>query len=160
MSDPETKAASRTGRHPRTVLIYATLLFVVGAVAVALSLRETGFLSGDYGWGTALFFVVYGVFTITMGFPHPGFGHVSFDRVAQVASILVLAFAEQICGQLRRAVETADWSDIGDGGVRLRITISFGIAQADAGSRPATLLSSADTRLYRAKNRGRNRVVA
>ena len=430
MSDPETTAASRPGRHPRTVLIYATLLFVVAAVAVALSLRETGFLSGDYGWGTALFFIAYGVFTITMGFPHPGFGHVSFDRVAQVASILVLgpvdaawinglaslifpwqrllrgesllnvitaslhnaglmslvvlsagslyvylggavpplvldlrsaglllalmlvmqfvndlgmlviirlrgrdpaqlinlfstgvelwsvliavlvavvlvqlplsvfvlllgvlslgmlvlrryahmrsrlevlvderteelrlkslelerqathdkltglynrryaddylqqqiersgrsgreltvaladidhfksindeyshaigdlvlqrvadilssrcrqtdvvaryggeefllcfpdtslAFAEQICGQLRRAVETADWSDIGDGGVRLRITISFGIAQADAGSRPATLLSSADTRLYRAKNRGRNRVVA
>ena len=32
----------------------------------------------------------FGLFTITMGYPHPSYGHVSFDRVAQVASILVL----------------------------------------------------------------------
>lgn len=41
-------------------------------------------------WPLALFFFGYGLFTIMVGFPHPSFGHVSFDRVAQVASILVL----------------------------------------------------------------------
>lgn len=36
------------------------------------------------------FFLLFGLFTITVGYPHPTFGHVSFDRVAQVASLLML----------------------------------------------------------------------
>jgi hypothetical protein len=71
-------------------LLYSTALFLVAAVAIGYSVNSVGFLSGDYGWGTAAFFVAFGLFTIFTGFPHPGFGHVSFDRVAQVASILVL----------------------------------------------------------------------
>lgn len=36
------------------------------------------------------FFLLFGLFTITVGYPHPTFGHVSFDRVAQVSSLLLL----------------------------------------------------------------------
>ncbi len=36
------------------------------------------------------FFLLFGLFTITVGYPHPTFGHVSFDRVAQMASLLML----------------------------------------------------------------------
>ena len=38
----------------------------------------------------ALFFLLLGLFSIATGFPHPVFGHVSFDRVAQVMSVLIL----------------------------------------------------------------------
>jgi diguanylate cyclase (GGDEF)-like protein len=38
----------------------------------------------------ALFFLCYGLFTISIGYRHPNFGYYSFDRVSQVASILVL----------------------------------------------------------------------
>jgi len=55
--------------------------FVVGAAELAL-LSER--------WRTVMFFFGFGLFTIVVGFPHPAFGHVSFDRVAQMASILVL----------------------------------------------------------------------
>jgi len=69
-------------------------------------------------------------------------------------------FAEQICGQIRLAVEKADWSAIdGEAGDGINITISFGIAEVGRDSRRTTILSDADTRLYQAKNKGRNRVV-
>lgn len=74
----------------RPDLIYSVVLFLVAVAAVAYTSQTQGILIGDYGFITAAFFVVFGLFTITTGFPHPGFGHVSFDRVAQVASILVL----------------------------------------------------------------------
>lgn len=74
----------------RRDLPYSLVLFIVAVVAVGYSINSVGLLSGPYGWGTAGFFIALGLFTITTGFPHPGFGHVSFDRVAQVASILVL----------------------------------------------------------------------
>ena len=74
----------------RSDLVYSTLLLVMAVVAVALAAADTGLLSRGYGLGMAGFFLVFGLFTIATGFPHPVFGHVSFDRVAQVMSILVL----------------------------------------------------------------------
>ena len=69
-------------------------------------------------------------------------------------------FAEQICGQIRTAIEGADWSSISkEFGTHLNITISFGIAQAGIDARRASILSDADTRLYQAKKKGRNLVV-
>jgi diguanylate cyclase (GGDEF)-like protein len=70
-------------------------------------------------------------------------------------------FAEQICGQIRCALEQIDWSPVlpehaGD----ITITISFGIAEVGNDSRRTTILSEADTRLYQAKHKGRNRIVA
>jgi diguanylate cyclase (GGDEF)-like protein len=74
----------------RRDLLYSLALFIVAVAAVGYSINNVGLLSGPDGWVTAGFFITFGLFTITTGFPHPGFGHVSFDRVAQVASILVL----------------------------------------------------------------------
>ncbi|MDH4108070.1 MAG: GGDEF domain-containing protein [Gammaproteobacteria bacterium] len=71
-------------------LPYAVLLFAIAVLVVGFAIDRQGLLAGSPGWGTAVFFVAYGLFTITVGFPHPGFGHVSFDRVAQIASLLVL----------------------------------------------------------------------
>ncbi len=56
-----------------------------GAAAVATGAA----LTGDE-LALAAFFLLFGLFTITVGYPHPTFGHVSFDRVAQVASLLML----------------------------------------------------------------------
>jgi diguanylate cyclase (GGDEF)-like protein len=74
----------------RPVLVYGVVLLALAIAAVAVAAPGEGLLSGAYGPGTALFFLLLGLFSITTGFPHPVFGHVSFDRVAQVASILVL----------------------------------------------------------------------
>ena len=71
-------------------LLFAMILCVVGVAALYFAVPPEGVLAGQYSWGTALFFLLFGVFTITMGYARPGFGHVSFDRVAQISSILVL----------------------------------------------------------------------
>jgi len=71
-------------------IFFALAMFVVACIAIAYVGRHSGFILHGYGWGISAFFLLYGIFTITVGYPHPGFGHVSFDRVAQVASILVL----------------------------------------------------------------------
>lgn len=74
----------------RPDFVYAMTLFVAAVVVLYSVLSQDGFFAHQYSWGTALFFVLFGIFTITMGYARPGFGHVSFDRVAQISSILVL----------------------------------------------------------------------
>lgn len=74
----------------RADFFFAVTLLAAGLVTLVMVFPEAGVLTGDYGWDTALFFLLFGLFTITMGYARPGFGHVSFDRVAQVSSILVL----------------------------------------------------------------------
>lgn len=71
-------------------LVYSSLLFIVAVFILIASLMHFGTSLRAQNWGMAVFFILYGVFTITIGYPHPMFGHVSFDRVAQVSSILVL----------------------------------------------------------------------
>jgi diguanylate cyclase (GGDEF)-like protein len=69
-------------------------------------------------------------------------------------------FAEQICGQIRAAIERTDWSSLADSIDKdFRITMSFGVAEVSADSRRTSILSAADSRLYKAKSSGRNRVV-
>ena len=65
-------------------------------------------------------------------------------------------FAEQICSQIRNAIENENWSSIAR---NIRITVSFGIAEIGNDSRRTSILSDADTRLYKAKTKGRNLVV-
>lgn len=74
----------------RPDLVYSLLLLLAATAALSVAAADTGFLARGYGIGTAAFFLLFGLFTIAAGFPHPVFGHVSFDRVAQVMSILVL----------------------------------------------------------------------
>jgi len=71
-------------------IVYAVCLFTLGGAILTWQISSSEYLAGSHGFGTAAFFFCFGVFTITMGYARPGFGHVSFDRVAQVASILVL----------------------------------------------------------------------
>jgi diguanylate cyclase (GGDEF)-like protein len=84
------KARPDEDRLWRPDLVYSVVLLTSAVVAVALAAADSGFLARGYGFGTAGFFLVFGLFTIATGFPHPVFGHVSFDRVAQVMSVLVL----------------------------------------------------------------------
>jgi diguanylate cyclase (GGDEF)-like protein len=67
---------------------YGILLFSAALLAVGLSLPGSGLDAGD--WPVVLFFLVFGLFTIAIGYDHSAFGYVSFDRVAQVSSLLVL----------------------------------------------------------------------
>jgi diguanylate cyclase (GGDEF)-like protein len=68
--------------------LYGIGLFA-GAL-VALTFAAPHSLAGTPDWPVLLFFIAFGLFTISIGYAHPVFGHVSFDRVAQVSSILVL----------------------------------------------------------------------
>jgi diguanylate cyclase (GGDEF)-like protein len=70
-------------------MLYATALFAAGIAALAL-------VAGDFdGWlphgslWQLVFFFFYGLFTIQVGYMSRA-GHVSFDRIAQVASILAM----------------------------------------------------------------------
>ena len=74
----------------RAEAIYAGALFAVAVVALSLVIAKSGTGLPEYGLGAALFFLVYGLFTISIGYRHPSFGYYSFDRVSQVAAILVL----------------------------------------------------------------------
>ncbi len=74
----------------RPDLVFAIAILISAIAAITYAWPESGPLTAGYSWGTALFFLLFGLFTITMGYARPGFGHVSFDRVAQVSSILVL----------------------------------------------------------------------
>jgi diguanylate cyclase (GGDEF)-like protein len=65
--------------------------------------------------------------------------------------------AMQVCSELRQAVQGADWSDIAPD---FAVTISFGLTEIRDHAHPRTILDEADTRLYRAKREGRNRVIA
>ena len=74
----------------RPDLAFATAILILAGAEFAYVWPDSGLLAASYSWGTALFFLLFGLFTITMGYARPGFGYVSFDRVAQVSSILVL----------------------------------------------------------------------
>ena len=74
----------------RPEFVYSAALFVLAGVALNFAFDRTGWLTADHRPGAALFFFFYGLLTITTGYHHPRVGHVSFDRVSQVASILVL----------------------------------------------------------------------
>jgi diguanylate cyclase (GGDEF)-like protein len=65
--------------------------------------------------------------------------------------------ASLICEELRAAVESCNWVQLGLAG---GVTISFGIAEFRGDASAERLLDRADVRLYEAKNRGRNLVVA
>ncbi len=81
-NQPAARFCVRTTAHRTLQAAAQASLAVVGA--------DTGLLAGEYGLGSAGLFLVFALFTIATGFPHPVFGYVSMDRVAQVMSILIL----------------------------------------------------------------------
>lgn len=62
-----------------------------------------------------------------------------------------------LCEALRRQIEAHDWSALAPG---LIVTVSIGLAVAEAGEPTEAVLARADRRLYDAKSAGRNRLVA
>jgi diguanylate cyclase (GGDEF)-like protein len=87
---PSPSSMTDDTRFLRPDLVYSVCLFVVAIAAIAFGMWQRGGVLVANDWGPVVFFLVFGLFTISCGFPHPDFGHISFDRVAQVASILVL----------------------------------------------------------------------
>jgi diguanylate cyclase (GGDEF)-like protein len=74
----------------RPTFLYSLVLFLAALAAVAFAISQRGALPPGHGAGTVAFFLGYGLFTIAVGYLHPRVGYVSFDRIAQVAAILVL----------------------------------------------------------------------
>src|SRR5688572_3830437 len=81
----------RPASWPHAQVIYVIALFTSAwtLVAIALASSDVSPLNGAE-IASAAFFFAYGLFTISMGYQHPNLGYYSFDRVSQVASILVL----------------------------------------------------------------------
>jgi diguanylate cyclase (GGDEF)-like protein len=65
--------------------------------------------------------------------------------------------ANATCEALRLSIENHEWNTLG---LKVPVTISFGVAHSQGEALPHDLIKEADIRLYRAKNGGRNLVVA
>jgi diguanylate cyclase (GGDEF)-like protein len=88
--NPKPVPAAERDRWNRAEAAYAIALFVAAAGALAIAIAGRGEVLPDHGPAVALFFLGYGLFTISIGYRHPNLGYYSFDRVAQIASMLVL----------------------------------------------------------------------
>jgi len=78
--------------------VYAAGLFAVGAISVGVAIAaDPPAVFAQLSRVDAAFFLFYGLFTIAIGYHHPKVGYYSFDRVAQVASILVLGPIPAAC---------------------------------------------------------------
>lgn len=77
-------------RWSRAQTAWALGLFVTAVALVGIAFTVWGATPLTSSPGTTLFFLLYGLFTISLGYHHPNIGYYSFDRVSQVASILVL----------------------------------------------------------------------
>lgn len=93
--EPEPGTRARTAVpeiawYRRPEFFFATFLFATAvAMLTTAAVRSGGVLEGHH-WSVAVFFFAYGLFTINVGYDQPGVGYVSFDRVSQVASLLIL----------------------------------------------------------------------
>jgi diguanylate cyclase (GGDEF)-like protein len=73
----------------RPELLYSVALFLAAVASlVAVPLLES--VPPLTRPGLAVFFLLFGLFSIRMGYQHPGMGYVSFDRISQVSSLLVM----------------------------------------------------------------------
>ncbi len=88
-TQPVEGAKNNSGWH-RGEFCYAMAMFVTAVSVVALAMWLTDNWMPLDQPGVALFFFCYGIFTIAIGYRHPNSAYYSFDRVAQVASVLVL----------------------------------------------------------------------
>ena len=87
----ESPPAATSERWSRAQRAYAVTLFALAVIVLAVVIARGNARALDAaGIAPLLFFLGYGVFTISIGYELPNLGYYSFDRVAQVASILVL----------------------------------------------------------------------
>jgi diguanylate cyclase (GGDEF)-like protein len=88
---PELPQPPPDNRWTRAQVVYVGLLFAAAWTLVGIAAGRNDALPQNGAEALrAAFFLAYGLFTITVGYQHPNLGYYSFDRVAQVASILVL----------------------------------------------------------------------
>ena len=87
---PENAASPVRPRWKRREAIYAIALFAIALLTLLLVSYRAGWPAPLTDPAPVMFFVVFGLFTISIGYHDPKIGYYSFDRVAQVASILVL----------------------------------------------------------------------
>jgi diguanylate cyclase (GGDEF)-like protein len=88
---PETPAPPPARVWTRAETLYVCALFAVAWIVLGVALaRGDAVPQSASEIVAAVFFLAYGLYTITVGYQHPTLGYYSFDRVAQVASILVL----------------------------------------------------------------------
>ena len=73
-----------------TGLASASGLFLVASGVLTIAIQRAGAILPDHHPTVALFFLLYALFTISTGYDQPKGGYVSFDRVSQIASILIL----------------------------------------------------------------------
>jgi len=88
-ASPAASAQATPGGLTHGELVFGLLLFAAAAAMLAWLVPDEGVL-GTNDWPVALFFLFFGLFTISVGYSHPTAGYVSFDRIAQVSSVLVL----------------------------------------------------------------------
>lgn len=77
-------------RISRPDFLYSVAIFFAAAMILYHGSQNPMIYNPDVDWPLLAFFLCFSLFTIVVGFPHPTFGHVSFDRVAQVSAILIL----------------------------------------------------------------------
>ncbi|HET7608033.1 MAG TPA: diguanylate cyclase [Gammaproteobacteria bacterium] len=149
---PETPLPKR--RWTRAQVVYAVALFVSAWTLVGLALARSDAVLSDGGeLAAAAFFFAFGLFTISMGYQHPNLGYYSFDRVSQVASILVLGpvAAALINGlasfvypwhRLRKGVPPREvlYAAINNSGLMAAIVLAAGLAYSAVGG-PVPLTS-------------------
>jgi diguanylate cyclase (GGDEF)-like protein len=79
------------------------------------------------------------------------------EEFAVIMPETALPEATLVCEKLRRVVAQSAWGRNDDFGP---VTVSIGVSEMEEGDTPGELLDRADSRLYLAKQRGRDRVVS
>jgi diguanylate cyclase (GGDEF)-like protein len=154
---PDTPPPAAADRWTRAQTVYVGALFVGAWALVGVAAARTGALPQDAAeLATAAFFLCYGLFTISIGYQHSHHGYYSFDRVAQVASILVLGPVLAACvnglasflypwHRLRKGVPVKDvtYAALNNSGLMASIVLGAGSAYVSVGgSVPLTDLTA------------------
>jgi diguanylate cyclase len=82
------------------------------------------------------------------------------EEFAIVLPATPLENATKVASQIKAQLDSQFWQKPGAPNTMLRVTASFGVAQLAPGEGTSALVARADSKLYEAKQAGRNRVAA